>query len=607
VSDSFKMALIWMVGSLIAVTVALAMLSTSLVDGQYLPVGHDSFYHARRILDTVLQPGGFYEFDPKMHFPEGDWITWPWGYDYLMAQAVRGLMALSGSVNPMKLLVHLPPMFVPVAVGLVLAISSTLRLSETLKWLAVLCVALSPYTQGLFGVGSIDHHWAEQLLTLGMVLCGMLWLQRPESAGRSAALGVVLGAAVACQAGLFMLQLPVLIGLALLWFRGAAPPARTGAVLAVALVLTTLLVSLPSAPFRMGWFQLYYLSWFQLYIASCTALFVVALCRWPYRPKVLLGMALLAVALLVPVLAQLEFTGAFLSGRLATVQQIDEIKSPYSVALTERGLWRVTQLYTPLVFIAPLTLIGCVISLLRERQREIVFFWAASIFGLVFVMLQQRLHGFGSFALYVPLLVFVQRFGDRFPQRRALATALLGLGLVAAYAPPIRYQLFARHPPGMNEYYAGDRLIFPALAKACQARPGLVVADTDDGHMVRYFTECSVIGNNFLLTPKDVEKSEETARLLAMPLDQVLHERPEVRYVLARLAASEKPRPIGVWASTPESEFTVARLAKINRGLFGGLLLGPRPLPGNVKPLVEFQIETNGEKIPFIGLYEVSR
>ena len=208
--------MIWFAGSVVAVLAALAMLPTSLVDGQYLPVGHDSFYHARRILDTVLQPGGFYEFDPKMHFPEGDWITWPWGYDYLMAQVVRGLTALTGSQNPMKVLVHLPPLFVLLGVALVLAIAAAVKLPPALRVVAVLCFAFSPQTQILFGVGSIDHHWAEQLFALGMVLCGLRWLERPESGPRTAVLGALLGASMVYQAGLFMLQLPVLIALAIL-------------------------------------------------------------------------------------------------------------------------------------------------------------------------------------------------------------------------------------------------------------------------------------------------------------------------------------------------------------------------------------------------------
>ena len=605
-SAEFRSIVQWLVGSTTALMVALAMLPTSLVDGQYLPLGHDSFYHARRILDTAARPDLFYEFDPRMHFPEGDWITWPWGYDYLMAQAVRGLMALTDWHNPMKVLVHLPPMFVVVAVALVLAIASRLKLSEPLRWLVVFCVALSPHTQVLFGLGSIDHHWAEHLFALGTVLFGILWLERPESGIRAAVLGVTVGTAVAFHAGLFVLQLPVLTGLAVLWFRGATPPTRSALVFAATLVATTLLVSLPSAPFRMGWFQLYYLSWFQAYIALCTGLISVALCRWSYRPRVLAALLVLGLLLLLPVLAQLRFSGAFLSGDLSAVQRIDEIRSPLAVALSGRdGTWRVVLVYTMLVFAAPLTLLGCLISLAKETQRELVFFWVFSVFGLIFVLLQQRLHGFGSFALYLPWLLWAQRLGQRYPGGGRAATVAIGVLLLIAYAPSVSRQLFARHLPAMDGYYAGARNLFPILAEACRKRPGLVVADPNDGHLIRYFTECSVIGNNFRLTPHDVGKYEESRRLLSMPLDQVLAERPEAMYVLARLAVPVlRPDDRSV---DSEAGMSMESLRRLNRGVFGQLLIGGRPLPPGVAVVAEVKLRnTAGELIPIQGIYSVT-
>jgi asparagine N-glycosylation enzyme membrane subunit Stt3 len=61
---------------------------------EVLPVGNDSFYHARRILDTVADPASFYEFDPKIHAPEGSLLVWPWGYDYAMAWVVKAAQAI---------------------------------------------------------------------------------------------------------------------------------------------------------------------------------------------------------------------------------------------------------------------------------------------------------------------------------------------------------------------------------------------------------------------------------------------------------------------------------------------------------------------------------
>ena len=44
------------------------------VDDVYLPVSHESFYHARRILDAVADPSAYYQLDASIHVPEGSWL-----------------------------------------------------------------------------------------------------------------------------------------------------------------------------------------------------------------------------------------------------------------------------------------------------------------------------------------------------------------------------------------------------------------------------------------------------------------------------------------------------------------------------------------------------
>ena len=80
--------LIWLIAGTIAAFMALQFSSASYVDGDWIPVGNDSFYHARRILDAAIGERGFYQFDDMIHVPEGSWLNWPWGYDYLMAAAL---------------------------------------------------------------------------------------------------------------------------------------------------------------------------------------------------------------------------------------------------------------------------------------------------------------------------------------------------------------------------------------------------------------------------------------------------------------------------------------------------------------------------------------
>jgi len=85
-TDKFWYTLIWLSAGTLAAFFAMGMLQASYVDQQFIPVGNDAFYHARRILDTAADPNVFYQFDSRIHVPEGSWLVWPWAYDYLLGR-----------------------------------------------------------------------------------------------------------------------------------------------------------------------------------------------------------------------------------------------------------------------------------------------------------------------------------------------------------------------------------------------------------------------------------------------------------------------------------------------------------------------------------------
>jgi hypothetical protein len=71
---------------------------------------------------------------------------------------------------------------------------------------------------------------------------------------------------------LFILQLPLLLAIFVLWIQGTRIAVRDSITLATTLVATTIIVCLPSLPFRLGRFEFYTLSWFHLYIAAGSAI-----------------------------------------------------------------------------------------------------------------------------------------------------------------------------------------------------------------------------------------------------------------------------------------------------------------------------------------------
>ena len=67
---SILLLVLWLFGGWLAMTLAMNFDSASFVDGRFIPVGNDSFYHARRILDAAVGERGFYQFDAMIHAPD---------------------------------------------------------------------------------------------------------------------------------------------------------------------------------------------------------------------------------------------------------------------------------------------------------------------------------------------------------------------------------------------------------------------------------------------------------------------------------------------------------------------------------------------------------
>ena len=525
---------IWLVASFIAVASCSLFFYATQLDGEYVPLGNDSFYHARRILDTVRDPGAFYQFDAKIHAPEGSLLPWPWGYDYLMAQIVRGGLALGLSTDPMAILIWIPTAAVLIAMALLIVVARRLGLSTWPTALAALCLALAPTTQFLFGTGQIDHHYAEMIMVLAALAAGLRWCAEPNDRWAAVRLAAVLGIAPAIHNGLFILQVPILAVLFVRWLQGHAPARRSVLCFAVVLVAMTTAILVPSQAFREGRFEFYALSWFHGYIAVCTALVATFLGSFARSRRTLLALAIVAVISLLPILAQVRMASAFVAGTLKWLDAIAEMKSPVDAAFTPEGALIITQIYSYLIWLAPATFLLCVVQCWRERQSERLLFWVSAAAGLALLSTQIRMHYFGDYALYLPWLVVANDYVRVQPHRAKTVFLLTSLALVMLYVPVLRHQLVAPVVTANDGTFKDTRPIYAALGKACAEDPGIVLADNNAGHYIRYYSDCSVIVDNFLLTPQDFAKMDRVAQLFAGSAQQVLRAAPEVKYVLVR-------------------------------------------------------------------------
>lgn len=589
----------WLLASTIAVFIALQLDSAAFVDGRYIPVGNDSFYHARRILDAAIGERGFYQFDNMIHAPEGSWLNWPWAYDYLMARALAVAVWVRPSLEPMAFLAHVPVAWLFVNMGLFAMIGRQIRLGAALTAIALLGFALLPLTQTLHGVGIIDHHYIELTFVLATVWSGLLFFSGSNRAGNAVVLGIVLGIAPAFHNSLFILQIPVLACALILWSRRQVPQLRSFLWLAGTLIASTLLIVFPSTPFRVMQFEFWTLSWFHLYVAICSGICLIFF-AWKSFTKMNIGLlSIISVVLVVPIFTKLLTGIAFLAGDLILLEHILEVKSPVARILEPGGIRWVASNYSWIIFLAPLIAGLFAVRAWRNDESASVYFSVFVIFGLVLMLTQYRLHPFGAWALLLGGLLLVDEYRKRHGISQLAATAVSLLVLAIAFQPPLKSRLFYNYAPGGTSDYAATRTLFASLAAECSDRSGTVLSYNDDGHYIRYHTDCSVITNNFLLTPFHEKKFLEAYRLLQMTPEQLLRAAPNVQYVFVRMYEIFEPGPNGL-QPTP-----IPAVAARNAPLFVALTFAP-DLPGSFRLIDEVRVQDDRD-FAYARVYELVR
>jgi len=231
----------------------------------------------------------------------------------------------------------------------------------------------------------------------------------------------------------------------------------------------------------------------------------------------------ISAVLLAGILTQLELATGFLGGTFQRLHRIAEMRSPFAIAMHDPiGL---TKFYSFLIWLFPLTLILCLVQCWHERCSPLLLFWVTSACGLGLLSTQWRMHYFGSFALYLPWLALLQEFAGKRPERERPVVLATALALLLAYAPQLRYELLDGPPRAGDPSYAIIAPLLATLRNACAEDPGIVLADGNAGHYIRYSTKCSVIANNFLLTPQHFAKADQVDRLYSLSAADLLASR----------------------------------------------------------------------------------
>lgn len=591
-SPALQGVLLWLLGSALMTAFTMMALSAAFADGQFVPAHNDAFYHARRILDSVMSGAPVAQFDAHMHVPEGSWVTWPWAFDSVLAAITRLFGPYANEAEANRVLMHIPVAAGMLSVALTVWLSRLLRFGFLASLLLVVAYLSLPAVRASFAVGNVDHHFAEGMWA-GFALCaGVRFLNAPATIP-AMVLGLVLGTACGVHMSLFVLQVPLVAFYLLRWLRGETlPEVRHTFVLAGTLLAATLLMCLPSEPFRRGFFEFYTLSWFHLYVAAGSAAVLAAVTLLRRRPVTVAALGLLGVLALWPAVDGLDLGVTFLGGQLESTGQILEVYSPYRVALELGDAFRAPPLLYFLWLALPASLFALYVAIKRP-EPGLQYFALAALMGLTLLQLQSRLHVFGALALVASPLLAARLAAERWGLHARRIMAFTALLFVVALLP-VRHAFGFRWQLAGAPGYAEIRGVFPVMAEACRARPGVLLADTEAGHWVRYHSSCDVIGNLFLLSPQQQAKARETDALMTLAPAALLAARPDVSYVLAFHNARVDPR------QEPDLEALRVQLPALEAALLGP----PETLPPEFRPV--WALDTPGGQ-PYARLFRIER
>jgi hypothetical protein len=211
------------------------------------------------------------------------------------------------------------------------------------------------------------------------------------------------------------------------------------------------------------------------------------------------------------------------------------VQSPYKLFTDTYGPTETASHYSWLLLLAPVLLSYYGYRILRERDPVRLYYAIVAVFGLALLLAQLRLHYFGLFGLLTGGLLWVDELRARHGWHRGATFVAVFAAIVLAYQPALRQRLFVVYSPGASTEYASAFSIFLDLRSLCATNPGVVLASPDDGNAILFHSECSVIANNFILRRADNEHIDEVGRLMSLSPAAIRAERPDVKYLFARV------------------------------------------------------------------------
>ena len=594
--NGFTASVVWLAGSTLCYVLLFQTLNTSFWGGEFFPTGMDSFYHARRILDAYYGIAANFDLDAHLNFPDGMWVPWPWLYDTMMAGLVNFATSLSGNQNPQYVLFSLPPLWVYINFGLLVYILFLFRLDIKIAVSTALAFCFLPFLFKLHGFGRVDHHFAELTMLFLAIVTSLKWLRNINNLNLSLCCGAVFALAPAIHNGLFLLYVPLLVTMFMAWRANRLSIGFTAALTFFFCSNLLLLVLLFfSGPFKAGFFTYYFFSWFHLYIAVFSSIIIIFFSKLPCSGRHTLYLIALTVFLSLPLMGNFIHGYEWVGADIPYLSTIVEMQPLFN--FDKPMLPQVTLMISNFGIFAVLgpPALACAIWYLAKNSDDSLVFISAMLLLSVLLFWHQRRFVY----LAIPVLVLFSAIAADYWIKRAinrnttrkiityvasmlfLSTPILTFAVLTSVRPAL----------GVPEY----PLTLPLVKKAgelCAEDPGVVLADSHFGNMVRYLTNCSVISNMMFITQNNYKKAAEVQHLLQQqPQDIVEHHR-HIKYILVT-----------------NTRFDTSNASEKQRYPLTAALLGPEKHNDltNIERILEIKTNRAGQEDVYGGLFKIAR
>lgn len=490
----------------------------------------DSYYHLRRIEETLRAHGRVPMFDPRLSYPEGARIQWHAGYDLPMA----ALVALRCGRAPARACIETTAAWSTPALGVATTLLvHALARSLVGPWCALLATflfAAYPFAAGGALLGHVDHHVLEPTC----VAAWFLLLARRQHV----AAGVTAGLSLAVFPTALLPIAATLGALALDRLRrlrrdGQRDP--TLARFALATAVTAVPVALTGAfPDRL---EPAATSPFHVAILGGAALACILVEWLAARPGLAPGARRhLALAIALGIAGALAWT---LRGALAPLAMFSQAGGLWTGVVQQQPLATGWSAHAVLVAIA---LVASAVSVARGSAANTP---ALRVLGLASFPLalagfaQMRFLMAASPLLAIALAVawsqthtWLRRRTRSEPRRVRVVANLISVGFALLLLAPLRE--YASGTPTPPRFEDGIRVLERLGARDRDSGDASILSDWKFGHHILYFTRFATVANPFILSGDDRANVDARTALLAETpghLDAVMRGR-RSRYLL---------------------------------------------------------------------------